>query len=219
MTMPSLHGVPCSSNQVALRLRHAGFTLVEVMVSLAVLSLLMLATVSALRTFANTQGSLERKISRVDEIRSVSSFLRQALQSNVVAQAQGESGGLSLGGAPPSQSAFFRGTPRSVEWKAPMMFGEGYGGTFLIRVGREANQLTLRWQDPPDDDDGFEPDWRDTPVRVVIDNLEEFSVAYRLDYKEGWKEGIAIESPPVMVRLAIKSSGRYWPDLIAEVQR
>ena len=40
--------------------RSRGFTLVEVMVSLAVLSLILLATVSALRTFANTQGSLER---------------------------------------------------------------------------------------------------------------------------------------------------------------
>lgn len=194
-----------------------GFTLVEVMVSLAVLSLILLATVSALRTFANTQGSLERKIARIDEIRSVSSFLRDALQANVAASEE-ESSGLSLGGGQ-TESAFFRGNSRSVEWKAPMVFGEGYGGTLLVRLAREQNQLTLRWQDPPEEDEAFEPDWGGTPSRVVIDNVEEFGIAYRQEYGENWQSGIVIETPPVMLRLTIKSSGRYWPDLIAGVNR
>jgi general secretion pathway protein J len=211
---------PAASGRTSFTQRHPqsrGFTLVEVMVSLAVLSLILLATVSALRTFANTQGSLERKIARVDEIRSVSSFLRDALQANVSASGE-ESQGLSLGGVS-TQSAFFRGNSRSVEWKAPMIFGEGYGGTLLVRLAREQNQLTLRWQDPPENDDDFEPDWRGTPSRVVIDNVEEFGIAYRQEYDQNWEGGIAIEEPPVMLRLTIKSSGRYWPDLIAGVNR
>ena len=195
----------------------AGFTLVEVMISLAVLSLVMLTTVSSLRTFANTQGSLERKINRVDEIRSVSSFLREALQANVP-PAEEESSGLSLGGSV-SQTAFFRGSPRSVAWKAPMVFGEGYGGTLFVLLAREGNQLVLRWQEPPSDGQDSEPDWRDTPSRVVIDNVEEFSISYRQDFEEGWRQGIVIEEAPMMVRLNIKSSGRYWPDLIAGVNR
>lgn len=194
-----------------------GFTLVEVMVSLAVLSLILLATVSALRTFANTQGSLERKIARVDEIRSVSSFLRDALQANVSGTSE-NSGSLALGGGK-DQSAFFRGTGRSVEWKAPMIFGEGHGGVFLVRLAQEEDQLTLRWQDPPKNDEDVEPDWRGTPHRVVIDNIEEFGIAYRLEYDEGWRENIFLEEPPVMLRLVIKSSGRYWPDLVASVNR
>ena len=197
--------------------RSRGFTLVEVMVSLAVLSLILLATVSALRTFANTQGSLERKIARVDEIRSVSSFLRDALQANV-AGTQERRSSLSLGGDV-GQSGFFVGTPDSVEWKAPMVFGEGEGGVFLVRLAREEDQLILRWQKPTATNENDDPDWRGTPYRVVIDNVEQFSVGYRLEYGEAWQEGIYLEEAPVMLRLAIKSSGRYWPDLIAGVNQ
>lgn len=197
--------------------RAAGFTLVEVMVSLAVLSLILLATVSALRTFANTQGSLERKISRVDEIRSVSSFLRDALQANIASTEERRSS-LSLGGDG-GQSGFFLGSPNSVEWKAPMVFGEGEGGVFLVRLALEEGQLVLRWQRPAVQNENDSPEWRGTPRRVVIENVDEFSVGYRLQYDEAWQEGIYLEEAPVMLRLAIKSSGRYWPDLIAGVNQ
>lgn len=210
-------GITSRSSFLERHPKSQGFTLVEVMVSLAVLSLILLATVSALRTFANTQGSLERKIARVDEIRSVSSFLRDALQANVAGSEERVSS-LSLGGDG-GQKGFFRGSPDSVEWKAPMTFGEGYGGILLVRLALEEGQLTLRWQEPAVDEEGAEPDWAGTPVRVVIDNVEDFSVAYRLQYGEPWSEGIFLEEAPVMLRLAIKSSGRYWPDLIAGVNR
>ena len=58
-----------------------GFTLVEVMVALTILSLVMMATVTGLRTLANTQSAIERMTSRVDEVRSVSIFLRDLLTS------------------------------------------------------------------------------------------------------------------------------------------
>ena len=55
-----------------------GFTLVEVIVSLGILSLIMLATISALRTFGQTQVSLDKMIDRVDEVRTVSGMVRGA---------------------------------------------------------------------------------------------------------------------------------------------
>ena len=192
-----------------------GFTLVEVMVSLTVLSLVMLATVSAMRTFANTQATIERKIYRVDEIRSVSSFLRDALQSNVIDVG---GGGLSLGGSI-AQKAYFRGDSGGMAWKAPMSFGEGYGGTFLIRLAPESGQLVLRWLLADDDIEDEEIDWAGAEHRPVIDNLEGFDLAYKLNPEEGWQEGIVVDTPPLAVRMSIKSSGRFWPELIAEVQR
>ena len=77
--------------------RSAGFTLVEVMVSITVLSMILLATVTALRTFGNTQSSLQRMTHRVDEVRSVSGFLRAAIESATIAE--DASGGLALGGS------------------------------------------------------------------------------------------------------------------------
>ena len=73
----------------------AGFTLVEVMVALSILSLVLLGTVTGLRTLASTQSALERKTSRMDEVRSVSGLLRDLMESAVVGS---DGGGLSLGG-------------------------------------------------------------------------------------------------------------------------
>ena len=50
------------------------------------MTLILSATVSALRTFGNTQSSLERVITRVDEIRAVSTFLRNAFAATVVTE-------------------------------------------------------------------------------------------------------------------------------------
>ncbi|MEM9398488.1 MAG: prepilin-type N-terminal cleavage/methylation domain-containing protein, partial [Pseudomonadota bacterium] len=46
-----------------------GFTLVEVLVGISILSLVLLATVSGLRTLASTQLSLTAVATRNDELR------------------------------------------------------------------------------------------------------------------------------------------------------
>ncbi|MCB1707821.1 MAG: prepilin-type N-terminal cleavage/methylation domain-containing protein, partial [Halioglobus sp.] len=43
----------------------SGFSLVEVVVALSILSLVLLATITGLRTLANTQGALDRITERV----------------------------------------------------------------------------------------------------------------------------------------------------------
>jgi general secretion pathway protein J len=100
--------------------RSRGFTLIEVMIALVILSLIMVATLSALRTFGNTQTSLDRMVARVDEIRTVSAFL-----------------------------GYFRGNSGELVWKAPVIFGTSYGGTMLLRLVQDQDSLVLQWQKPP----------------------------------------------------------------------
>jgi general secretion pathway protein J len=196
----------------------AGFTLVEVVVSLAVLSLIMLATVTALRTFGNTQASAERLIERVDEIRSVSGFLRDGLEAAVVAPDAG-GGRLALGpGSAVRIPPYFKGNSQSLEWKAPLMFGESYGGVFLLRVGREDDRLVLRWR-PPNDTDRDDADWNEAPSRVLLTGLEELQAAYRPEFDLPWQEEWSEEGSPALVRLGIRAGGRYWPELVLRVQR
>jgi general secretion pathway protein J len=190
-----------------------GFTLVEVVVALSILSLIMLAVISALRTFGNTQASLERLTDRVDQMRTVSGFLRDTLQSAVVGP---RASSLSLGGIPP-ESSYFNGDSSSLEWKAPILFGEGYGGTFLVRVGREQDRLVLRWQEPTRDEEDIE--WDDTPSRDLLQGVEEFSVSYRAEFGQPWQKQWHEQNSPALVRMGIKAAGRYWPDLILQVQR
>lgn len=193
-----------------------GFTLIEVVVALGVLSLILLATVSALRTFANTQVSLDRMIDRVDEVRTLSSFLRDTLGGAIAGSIQG--GGLSFGGRGGSEAGFFESTSTSLSWKATALFGEGYGGTLLMRVAKEEGALKLFWQEPVPPNAPVV--WSGTNSRVLLDELEEFNVGFRSEFDQGWQtkqwEG---RGAPALVRLSIKASGRYWPDLIIRVQR
>lgn len=206
---------------ISVRLRRArpgfssGFTLIEVVVALGVLSLILLATVSALRTFANTQISLDRLIDRVDEVRTLSSFLRDTLGGAISGSIQG--GGLSFGGGG-VEAGYFESTPTSLSWKASALFGEAYGGTLLMRIAAEEGALKLFWQEPTPPH--VPVVWRGANSRVLLDELEEFNVGFRSEFDLDWEtaewEG---EGAPALVRMTIKASGRYWPDLIVRVQR
>jgi general secretion pathway protein J len=193
--------------------RTAGFTLVEVMVALTVLSLIMLATVTGLRTLANTQVALERVTDRVDEVRTVSTFLRNTFESAILAN-QGSR--LTLGGSPAGKN-FFVLQKDSVAWKSTVLFGETYGGSYLIRVAREGDELVMRWQEPAAR--GVADDWDKASSRVLVRELEAFELAYRQGYGSGWVEEIDRNVIPDLLRMRIKSSGRYWPDLVLRVAR
>lgn len=192
-----------------------GFTLVEVVVALGILSLILLATVSALRTFANTQVSLDRVAGQVDEVRTVSGLLRDLLASAVPGNKR--AGGLSLGGGN-SETAYFEGDSTSLSWKAPALFGESFGGTMLLRLVKEDDLLMLYWQEPNANNRVVR--WTNNNSRVIVNGVEEFSVEYKPELDLDWQMGKwADEGAPALVRLSIRADGRYWPDLIMQVQR
>lgn len=190
-----------------------GFTLVEVMVALTILSLVMLVTITGLRTLANTQIAIDRTTERVDEVRTVSSFLRDALESAVASKG---GGGLNLGGSGLDDS-FFRVLPQAVEWKSIVLFGESYGGSYLVRVALDNDQVVLRWLEPPV---GLQaPDWLNAPSRVLIDDVEQFNIFYRREFRGAWQDQWDNQGAPQLLKLQIKASGRYWPDLILRMRQ
>jgi general secretion pathway protein J len=193
--------------------RAAGFTLVEVMVGLTILTLVMLATVTGLRTLGSTQVAVERLTGRVDEMRSVSSFLRDTLNAAVVGN---DSGGLTLGGGRNEQTIFEVG-PRSLMWKAVVLFGEGFGGTHVLRVAAEEGELVLRWQEQ--DRFGELAPWNNAPSRTLVSGLQEFQVAYRRQPGGEWQEEWDRQGAPGWVRLRIRTRDRFWPDLVMQVMR
>lgn len=196
-----------------MRLRQAGFTLIEMMVAVTILSLVLLATVSGFRTLATTQGSLNRFTERNDEIRSVSSFLRGALESAVLGSS---SGGLSLGGGGADMTVF-ESAADQLMWKTTMLFGEGAGGSYVVRVAREGPQVVLRWQkmSPRGELDV----WNKAPSRTLIDDVEEFAVAYRRAVDGPWLSAWDGRGPPGWVRMRVRAAERYWPDIVMEVAR
>ena len=76
----------------------------------------------------------------------------------------------------------------------------------------------LRWQEPVVD--GVPQDWMDKPSRVIVEQLEEFTVATREEYPLEWSpRRVGDRTVPALVRLNVKAAGRYWPDLIMQLQR
>lgn len=201
------------SARISSRSAQNAFTLVEVMVALAVLSLIMLATVTAMRTLANTQHTLERTMSRLDEMRTVSSFLRDQFEAAVLGA---NSSGLTLGGAP-EEGAYFRGYGESVVWKATVKYGESFGGQYLLRVVRVDDALMLQWREMPRII--AEIDWADAQSRRLVDGVEDFDLWYRGSPADQWEKALGQGITPASIRLRIKTRDRYWPDLIVAVPR
>lgn len=191
----------------------AGFTLIEVVISLAILSLIMVATISALRTFGQTQFTLTTMTNRVDEVRSVSSFLRDTFESAVIGRA---STGLSVGGRS-SEGSYFLGSAAAMSWKAFVQFGEGWGGALLLRVEQDEKALKLRWQEIPGGRGNV--NWSDTSERVLVDDIQELNISYRAEFDTDWQSEWFGDDLPALVRMTIKARGRFWPELIFKVQR
>lgn len=183
------------------------------MVSVTILSLVMLATVTGLRTLASTQVSLGKVTDRNDEIRSVSSFLRDALESAVVGSS---SGGLTVGGGG-SELTVFEASSDQLMWKTTMMFGERAGGSFVVRVAQEPPDIVLRWQKMGAG--GRVGDWNKAPARTLVRDVGEFTVAYRREFGGQWISQWDGRGPPGWVRLRIRAAERYWPDIVMEVAR
>ncbi len=202
-----------ASRACAARLTNSrGFSLVEVVVALSILSLVLLATVTGLRTLANTQVSLERMTERVDEVRTVSSFLRDTIESAAIGS--GSLGGLSLG-ATGRESAYFELTTDALVWKSTILIGESFGGSYLLRLAREDDLLVLRWQEPGVA--GQPDDWLHAQVRTLADELQDFEISWRKDYRDDWQRDWRRGDVAGWVRLQIRAAGRYWPELIMQV--
>ena len=58
-----------------------GFTLVELLVTMALLSILMLGMASALRTMAQTEERVDTRLTEADEFRVATGFLRPCLRT------------------------------------------------------------------------------------------------------------------------------------------
>ncbi|MEM6579964.1 MAG: prepilin-type N-terminal cleavage/methylation domain-containing protein [Pseudomonadota bacterium] len=200
------------SSRSGTRLYANGFTLIEVVIALSILSMVMLATVTGFRTLANTQVTLERMTARVDEMRAVSSFLRDSIESAAVGTSS--AGGLTLGGNNRDE-AYFEIQPNALIWKSTIMIGEAFGGSYFLRLAKEGDVLTLRWQEP--DSSGEPQNWGQAPMRALADGVQVFDLSWRGDYRQPWQQDWRRGDAAAWVRVELKTGNRFWPELIMQV--
>ena len=184
--------------------RQSGMTLVEVTVASVIFAMIMLAVVTAMRTFGQTYDRLQDVTDRTSQKREVDRFLRQALRDAL------------------PDAGYFDGTARWVKWVAPIDRVGSAGGLQHLKLESVSGQLLLsfapfdRFADPQD-----EPDWGlSVDTAVLLEDLETLRISYRAAPNEDWSrsldidgEGEADASIPWAVQLEIT---RYdeWPAII-----
>ena len=192
--------------------RHSlgGFTLVEILVVMSLLSVIMLALGSALRTIAQTEERIDTRLERADEMRIATTFLRSTLERVSARKVQPP---------PPATTAVLFATgPNAVAWVGVMPARYGAGGRSFFRLGLEPNgadsALVIRfvpWTDAAD----F-PDWTRAESRVLVRNVR--SVALRFQDAEAspphWSLDWAPKDRlPDQLQLEIETAQGAWPPL------
>ncbi len=183
-----------------------GFTLVEVVVALTVMSLLVLATLSAVRTLGDTHSRVESTTQRLDEMRLVSQFLRNSMRQAVPLQTVNRPAGYILGG------------PRELNWIAPLQGVEGVAGLQYMRLFLDG--ATLKIQFVPFHPALERPDWGAAKAHPLLHEVSEVALSFRETAQEPWQAqwGEQETALPQALRLQLRVRERYWPDLIVAPQ-
>ena len=111
--------------------RSRGFTLVELLVVLTLLSLMVLAMASALRTVAQSQERVDHKLTRIDDYRLAEGLIRDTLGS---ISARKQARGMDEKASP----YLFAGAQDAIAWVGVMPARYGSGGRHFFRLGLES---------------------------------------------------------------------------------
>ena len=188
-----------------------GFTLLEVIVVMSLLSLVMLAIGSALRTTAQTETRIDERLQRTDEMRVASEFLRTVLGR---VSAQKTTAPVAVGESP----FIFSGAPQELSWLGIMPARYGAGGRHHFRLSVETlpteRALVLRylpWES------GVLPDWSRAELHVLVHGAVGLSAQYENAVAEPtiwapqWSSTIGL---PQRVLLSLQTAAGPWPDLV-----
>lgn len=194
------------------RIHGRGFTLLELLVVMALLSVVMLALGSALRTIAQSEERIDRRLVRTDEFRVASAFIRTTLERvsarKVVAPA-----------TPGASPLLFAAASDAVAWVGIMPARYGAGGRHFFRLGVEPvngeQALVLRFL-PWVDSQTF-PDWSQAESRVLVASVTALSIRYEdaQEVPSVWgSEWPFKDRLPQRVELSLETSAGYWPSMV-----
>ena len=202
--------------QVQLR-SSGGFTLVEMLVAMTLLSLLVLAMGSALRATAQTEERVDQRLARNDELRVTSGFLQSVLGR---VSGQRRAGITSVDESP----FLFRADSKELVWVGVMPARYGAAGRQFFRLSQanSGNPGALLLQFMPMDEPVLPANWDSATTEVLVRDLTDFSLQYQdvgLDKPEWQAAWESKERVPthVLVSLATRNGG-VWPPLVVAMR-
>lgn len=185
-----------------------GFTLIEMLLVLVLLSLLVLAMASALRTASQTEERIDTRLEHMDDLRVASTFLRSVLGQ---VSAQKTSLPVPAGKSP----YFFIGTPASVTWVGVMPARYGAGGRTHWRLSLN-DQGALVLQYLPWIDAATVPDWNAAESNTLLTGVTRLALRYEDARSEPpvWTpEWSAIDRLPDRIAIEVETATGAWPPI------
>jgi len=197
--------------------RNGGFSLMEVLAALALLTIVLLGVYSGISTATRIVRSGDAAIERMDEIRSAQNFLRGELaQALVVPFDQTDEG----------DPIVFAGDDHTLRFVAPLpgylsRLGPQLQTVSLVEDGRSGYRLEVRLALLPPD--GSDPQPLGEP-EVLLRGIARGAFAYRGvddqnrpgDWQGEWSDG---RRTPSLVRLELQAAGNVaFPTLVAPVR-
>ena len=200
----------------------SGFTLVEVLVALALLGLISVILFSSFKFGVRAWEAGNARVDQIDQVEVVQTLVRDELN---------EASQLSLPSGAPGSEFIFAGSADELRFGGSLPAHLGMGGAYVLVLsstgaGRDRS-LTLRWRvyrpDMLIDDEG----WSD-PVALLA-GIEDIHIEYfgaaedeeRSTWRDFWKDQ---ERLPELIRLRVifpHADPRWWPELLVapKVQR
>jgi len=177
-----------------------GMTLVEVIVATTLFSMIMLATVTALRTFALTYDRVQQEAERTSQIREGDRFIRQALHDAVNAD------------------GLFEGSSSMLHWVAPVDRAGAAAGLQHIQLLVREEQMLVSFA--PLRASLEAPDWGQVaPDFPLLQDLENLAFSYQAEPLGEWSSRFepSDESTnylPWAVKLELVLAGKAWPPIV-----
>ena len=196
--------------------RQNGFTLVEVLVVMTLLSLVVLALGSALRTTAQTEERVDQRLARNDEIRVVTGFLQSVLGRISGEKRQG------ITSADESPFLISAGLQELV-WAGvmPARFGVAGRQFFRLALAEVGGSSALVLQFTPLEESVLPTAWDQAASEVLVRNVAAFALQYQ-DAAQDQPEWLAAwqskDRLPSHVLISMEAANVAWPPLVVAMR-
>lgn len=206
-------------NHLILSLQQSGFTLLEVLIGMSIMSIMMLLLFAALNTCVQSWNAGEKKIAQVSQAAIVQRFLRQKLQSTLPLDEN------FLKDKPFS----FQGSSTQLQFVAAMPASAGRLGLQLFTLKLEKNARDIEGKHLSVDIKPFFPQseteqWREENV-VILKKVSQLQFAYFGAVKNSNKDfawhttWLERNELPKLVSVNVQlSNGEIWPQLIVALR-
>jgi len=199
--------------------RSAGFTLVELLVAIMILTLFMTASMGAVRIGSRSWAAGETKSDATEEMRAAADFLRrQFAQMPFLTIGEGD-----------EQRLLFIADQKHVRFVAPApQYSQGAGLITYILAAEaieEDNALTLRYAPFDPGSDELSTNYFGEPVVLATDfdgiDFQFYGAPTGDDetaWRSSWDQDAENYPKAILIRTRSQPEGEGWPDLVFELR-